>query len=160
MDPGHDPDAPPAVAPPREVRYLLVFRVDKSLYAVEGGIVDHVSELGQIVPVPTAPAHFTGIVHDRGRVLAVVDLARILGARGAGGYRRLVALKLEGRPVAVLAHAVLGLREAAADELRPASRGEAITAGELDDPRGVVTLLDPGELLRRLRAEPAAHHAS
>jgi purine-binding chemotaxis protein CheW len=160
---GRDPDALAEGAPPREARYFLVFRVDASLYALEGALVDHVSEIGRIVPVPTAPAHFAGVIHERGRVLAVVDLARIFGAdgeRAREGYRRLVALEIQGRSLVILAHEVLGLREVARDEIRSASREEAVAAGELVDPRGVVTLLDPDELLQRLRSGPEAHHAS
>ncbi|HWO23702.1 MAG TPA: chemotaxis protein CheW [Kofleriaceae bacterium] len=143
--------------------YVLVFRVDGSLYALPGGLVDHVSERARIVPVPTAPPCFAGVVHERGRVLAVVDLARIFGAggeRAPEGYRRLVVATLGGRPVVLLAHEVLGLREVAADVVRPAARGDALVAGELVDARGVVTLLDPDELLHRLRPGAESRHAS
>ena len=159
-----DPDAPAPVedAPPRDARYLLVFRVGASLYALEGALVDHVSQIGRIVPVPTAPPHFAGVVHERGRVLAVVDLAAIFGAggeRARDGYRRLIVLEIRGRPLVVLAHEVLGLRRVAGDELRPASGG-AGAAGTFAAPRGVVTLLDADELLDRLRSGPEARHAS
>jgi chemotaxis signal transduction protein len=155
-------DTPPP-APADDARYLLVFRVDASLYALEGGLVDHVSELGQIARVPTAPACFVGIVHERGRVLPAVDLAAVLGAgpaRAGGSHRRLVVAELEGRPLAVLAHEVLGLQAVAPDRIRPAASGDALAAGELTTPRGVVTLLDPGALLHRLRSGPEARHAS
>ena len=158
-----DLSVPEADAPPGDALYLLVFRVDASLYALAGGLVDHISELGQLVPVPTAPAHFAGVVHARGRVLPAVDLATILGAdpaRGGGDYRRLIATELLGRPLAILAHEVLGLQAVAPDRIRPAARGDSIAAGELVTPRGVVTLLDPGELLHRLHEGPDARHAS
>lgn len=158
MREGPDPGAPPGAA-----RYLLVFRVDGSRYALDSELVDHVCVRGRIVPVPTAPACFVGIVHERGRVLAVVDLARIFGAeaaRAGADYRRLVVASLGGKPLALLAHEVLGLRELAAGELRPASRGDAAAAGELVDERGVITLLDPDELLHRLRPGAEARHAS
>jgi len=160
---GRDPDAPPEAAPPREARQLLVFRVEASLYALPAGLVDHVSQLGPIVPVPTAPAHFAGVIHERGRVLAVVDLAQIFGAadaRAPRSYRRLVVLELQGRSLAILAHEVPGLREIDGDQIRPSSGGDAIAAGELDDARGVVTLLDPDELLHALRSGPEARRAS
>ena len=152
-----------ADSPEPGARSVLVFRVDGSLYALPGGLVDHVSERGRIVPVPTAPACFAGVVHDRGRVLAVVDLARIFdagGERAPEGYRRLVVATLAGRPVVLLAHEVLGLREVAAGEVRPVARGDALAAGELVDARGVITLLDPDELLDRLRPGPEVRHAS
>lgn len=163
MQEGPEPGAPAAGAPPGDARYLLVFRVDGSLYALGGELVDHVCERGRIVPVPTAPACFAGIVHERGRVLPVVDLARIFGAdaaRAADDYRRFVVATLGGRPLALLAHEVLGLRAVAAGELRPASRGDAVAAGEFALARGVITLLDPDELLHRLRAGAEARHAS
>jgi len=143
--------------------YLLVFRVDASLYALEGGLVDHVSEPEQIAPVPTAPACFAGVVHARGRVLPAVDLAAVFGAgpaRAERGHRRLVVAELLGRPLAILVHEVLGLQTVAPDQIRPAARGDAIAAGELATPRGVVTLLDGAELLNRLRPAPEARHAS
>jgi chemotaxis signal transduction protein len=157
---GRDPDAPAQEPPRREARYTFVFRVAASLYALDGALVDHVGELRRIVPVPTAPAHFAGVVHDRGRVLAVVDLDRVFAAGEAGreAYRRLVALELGGRPVIVLAHEALGLREVAREAIRPASGRGAMALGEFDDARGVVTLLDPDELLHRLSA--GSRHAS
>jgi len=163
MREGPELGAPAEGAPPGDARYLLVFRVGGSLYALEGALVDHVSERGRIVPVPTAPACFAGVVHERGRVLAVVDLVRVFGAdgeRATDGYRRLVVVELAGRPLVLLAHEVLGLREVAAAELRPASRGDAIAAAELADARGVITLLDPDELLHRLRSGAEARDAS
>ena len=153
-------------------RFLLIFRVDASLYALEGGLVDHVSEPEQIAPVPTAPACFAGVVHARGRrisfclrgrVLPAVDLATVFGAgpaRAGRGHHRLVVVELSGRPLAILAHEVLGLQTVAPDQIRPAARGDAIAAGELATPRGVVTLLDGPELLSRLRPAPEARHAS
>ena len=154
---GRDPDAPAAPAPPREVRDALVFRVDASLYALDSAFVDHVSEVGRVVPVPTAPACFAGVVHERGRVLAVVDLARLFGAgggRSGDGYRRLIALEVRGTPLVVLAHEVLGLVEVTRDEIRPASSGSALAAGEIAGARGSITLLDGDELLYRLRSGP------
>jgi purine-binding chemotaxis protein CheW len=160
---GRDPDASAETAPRREVRDTLVFRVEASLYALDGALVDHVSELGRIVPVPTAPACFAGIVHDRGRVLAVVDLARIFGAGGEllrEGYRRLVVLEVRGASLVVLAHEVLGLVEIERNAIRPASGGSALAAGEFDGARGVVTLIDPDELLHRVRSGAETRHAS
>lgn len=137
---------------PAAARYVFVIRVEASLYAVDGALVDHVSELGRVVPVPMAPPCFAGIVHERGRVLPVVDLALIFGGgRARAAYRRLVVMALIGRPVAVLAHEVLGLCEVEAGGLRPAPGHDAVVAGEVVDPRGVITVLDPEELLARLR---------
>lgn len=162
MREARDPGEPAEGAPPGDARYLLIFRVGASLYALAGALVDHVSELGQIVPVPTAPACFAGVVHERGRVLPAVDLATIFGAGGerARGYRRLVVVELQGRPLVILAHQVLGLSAVAGSEIRPSARGDAVAAGELADPRGVVTLLDPDELLHRLRSGSEARHVS
>jgi chemotaxis signal transduction protein len=157
---GRDPDAPPEPTVPREAHYTFVFRVGGSLYGLAGAVVDHVGELGRIVPVPTAPAHFAGVVHDRGRVLAVVDLARIFGEvePPPEGYRRRVVIELAGRPLSVLAHEALGLREVPHEALRPASGRGAMAVGEFDDARGVVTLLDADEL--QLRLSSGSRHTS
>lgn len=157
---GRDPDVPPAPAAPREAQYTFVFRVGASLYGLDGVVVDHVGELGRIVPVPTAPAHFAGVVHDRGRVLAVVDLARVFDEAEPPpeGYRRRVVIEIAGRPLSVLAHEALGLREVPREALRPVSGRGAMAVGEFDDARGVVTLLDPAELQLRLSSGP--RHAS
>jgi hypothetical protein len=60
----------------------------------------------------------------------------------------------------VLAHEVLGLRDVAKDAIRPASGRRTTAAGEFDDPRGVVTLLDPDQLLQRLCSGSVTRHAS
>ncbi len=56
---------------------------------VEG--VREIAPVGQISPVPGAPAEVLGIWNLRGEVMAVVDLAAALGIAGEAGDRIVVA---------------------------------------------------------------------
>lgn len=166
---GQDPDAPAEQGARTEVerRHLFIFRLGVSYYAVSSSVVDHVGALAKPTPVPTAPSQFLGVVHVRGRVIAVVDLGSVLGAtpeeKSQGDdesfQERLVVLDADRTPFAVPADSVLGLREVEVDSIRPASvlpQGDAsdessLFEGEFDDRAGVVTLLRIEAVLQILR---------
>lgn len=151
MTEGRDPDTAEAPPAARETRGTFVFRVGASRYALDLAVVRHVAEVGRVVPVPTAPAHYAGVVHDRGRVLAVVDLVKLAGlADGVPtAYARRIALEIDGRPFAVLADETLGVREVA--DLRAPGRADDLVLAEFDDGDAVVSLLSSEALLGRLR---------
>jgi purine-binding chemotaxis protein CheW len=67
-------------------------RVAGEAYAVPIENVLEVARLGEVTAVPGSPAELLGVLNLRGRVLAVADLAQILGLRRtAPAARMLVA---------------------------------------------------------------------
>lgn len=77
--PASGEDAPPS--PPLDV---LEFRLAHERYAVETRWVREVHALRSITPLPGTPGFVAGMVHLRGRVLAVIDLRRFFGLPRVG----------------------------------------------------------------------------
>jgi chemotaxis signal transduction protein len=140
------------------VQEVFVFRVGRSLYALDKAHVHHVAEVGRILPVPMLPPHFLGVVHERGRLVPAIDLAILSGLPDdrEDAYRRMVTLEAEGTLVAVLADELLGLREVPVDAIVPPTRPEDVAQGEFADARGTVTLLRAAGVLERLRSPARA----
>lgn len=148
-----DPDAPRAAAIATTLTDLFVFRLCGRAYAMPATAIDLVAPAQAAVPVPTAPAHVAGVVHLRGRILAVVDLAALLGVErftpGADDDRRLVVVGARPHPWAFAADATLGLHSVDADAIVGGDDDDA-AAGRVEAPAGAITVLDPTALLARL----------
>jgi purine-binding chemotaxis protein CheW len=98
--------APEAAATEGAARSFCTFRLGESLYGIDVSLVQSVSTLPPLTPIPHAPASVRGYVNLRGQVHLVVDLARLLGlgTTATGADARLVLLKPAlGDPFGVLA---------------------------------------------------------
>jgi chemotaxis signal transduction protein len=74
-------------------------KVGDEHYALPVAHVLEVADLGEVTPVPGAPAAFLGVRNLRGQVLPVVDLATLLGIAQSTKARRLVVAEDDGRSV-------------------------------------------------------------
>jgi purine-binding chemotaxis protein CheW len=74
------PAGPPA---PSEALEVVTFSLASQDYAIELGSVRKIVPLGELTPVPGAPAAFAGVINVRGELLAVVDLCRLLNMAGS-----------------------------------------------------------------------------
>ncbi len=63
---------------------LVTLEVDGHRFAVESDLVREVFSVRAVTPLPTAPDFVLGITNVRGRIVAVLDLLRILGLGVAG----------------------------------------------------------------------------
>jgi hypothetical protein len=120
---------------------VLVVPVGPTRYALPLATVSEVTELDALRRVPLAPEWVLGLVGRRGRIVIVLDLARILGHAAFPEPRCLVRL---GAP---LDH--LGLAVPAAPRLVPVARvPDGISVpNRLRDDEGDLVPLDPIELL-------------
>jgi len=102
--------------------------------------------------VPRAGGAVRGAMNLRGRVVAVVDLAALVGVGAEelrAGCGQLVILDREKRALGLLVGQVLGVVPVAADSTEPP--GSMVRGiGQLDG--GAVTLLDPDEVASRAAA--------
>jgi purine-binding chemotaxis protein CheW len=96
---------PAPAPPPGELRELVAFSRGPERYAVDVERVAEVVALRGLVPLPGAPAGILGIVPHRGRLVAVADLRRLLGAEEAPLARsgRLVVVEAGEASLALLA---------------------------------------------------------
>ena len=82
----------------------LLFRVGDVEYVVPAEDVLQVQAYEGVTALPGAPAHVTGLMQVRGRVVPVIDLRRRFGlAEAERPEARVVVVQLEGRTVGLLA---------------------------------------------------------
>jgi purine-binding chemotaxis protein CheW len=99
--------------------------------------------------VPRAGAAVRGAMNLRGRVVAVVDLAALVGVGAeplAGGRGQVLVLDRDRRALGLLVAQVIGVEPLAPERAEPPGsmvRGVGHLGG------GAVTLLDPDEVARR-----------
>jgi purine-binding chemotaxis protein CheW len=151
----------PAVAEHTEERpdqEVLLFRLERELYAIPSSSVREVARFRPWTPVPGAPAVLPGIISQRGMILPVVEPRELLGLEQPELTRaaRLVIVLHNEIGMALLVEAVLDLVAIsdAAIELVPAALDPARArylrgiAHHDDQPLG---LLDLDELIAGLR---------
>ena len=143
---------------PGETSYLLVQLADE-LYAIPDTMVREITRWREITIVPGAPPALPGIISQRGQVLPVVDLRRLLDMEHVAPDRqtRLVITHCEEADMALRVDAVLDLHHFAAEALEP-------VPGTLDPQRArllrsvarheeqPVAVLDVPEVITLLRA--------
>jgi purine-binding chemotaxis protein CheW len=96
--------ASPLAEPPGGSFEALVFALVQERYAFPRTQVREVRPLGELTPLPGTPAFIAGLVNIRGRIVAVVDLQALFGARpDAGPVRSLVLVAHRRGDVAILA---------------------------------------------------------
>src|SRR5262249_22589599 len=74
-----DPDSAQPVAATVQATEYFVFRLRGRTYALPPTSVELVVPMQPVVVVPTTGAHVAGVIYLRGRVIAVIDLAALLG---------------------------------------------------------------------------------
>lgn len=86
--------------------------------------VREVRSLGELLPVPLAPAQLLGLVQLRGQMLPVLDLVRLLGltAHVAGGAQRLLVIGREAPAFGVPATEVNALRQLSPEQAEHRAR--------------------------------------
>ncbi len=116
---------------------LLVVRLGAGRYALPLASVSDVARCGPLRPVPGAPVCVLGLAERHGRVVTVLDLARLVGEAPVAGDRCLLRL---ARPLDHLALAVPS-----------APRHVTLTAGAPREgvPDRAPVLLDPERLLAK-----------
>lgn len=138
--------------------WLFGIRLLGGRYAFEAPLVSEVVRLGPLTRLPAAPSFLPGVFTHRGEVLAVLDLAQLLG-QGAVTIRpatRAAIVWCEPWKVAVVAEDVEGLIAVERRHLEapPAEGGgvsEFVTAVGRDQ-QGTVAVLDLPRLVQAARA--------
>lgn len=145
---------------------LIVLRLFGWRYALPMAGVAEVGRPPTLTRVPGLPAWVAGVANWRGRVMAVLDLAPLLGGEAAGARRtgRLVVLAHAGLRVGLLVDSVAGGTRLAAETLEaplphvPASAG-ALLAGQVTDADGPFGVLDLDAVMALSTTLPRARRA-
>ncbi len=149
-----DPDRPVDPHPIESTDYF-VFRLYGRTYALAPDCVELVAAVLPIVAVPTTGPHVRGLIYLRGRIIAVIDLAGLLGIEGPPLRAESARLVVLDAPYsfAFAVDATLGIWEFAKDAQTRTIDDGPLVCGQIADRGGAATLLDPRAIVERVRAE-------
>ena len=156
-----DAASPPAPASPgTRIRACLVV-LGGEPFAIDVLCLREVMIVDKLTRLPRAPAFVRGVANLRGEVLAILDVAPVLGlpACGVGPGTRALVLEPASRQVAIAVDEILGLETF--DELRPHDDAvrldqPAFGVGWLDRQGRLVTLLDVPSIVQALKLRSRA----
>ncbi len=127
-------------------------------FAFDALLVMEVVQLGPLTRLPAAPSFFPGVFVYRGEVLAVLDVAQLVGQPPIPirANTRVVVVQSDPWKVAVIADGVGGLVEIPRNQLEPPlSEGSGIAefiSAMGRDERGTFTVIDLPRLVETARA--------
>ncbi|MBI4408634.1 MAG: chemotaxis protein CheW [Gemmatimonadetes bacterium] len=125
---------------------LVLFRVGRERFALPAAAVDEVVDRVAVQTLPGLPAHVRGVLRHRGDWVPAVDPAPLLGVpAGSGGHAVALACRRGGVRFALLADAVLGIRETGPAGAEATSDRPDRFPVILDDD-GPITFVDPDQL--------------
>lgn len=103
------------------MKYALLFRVEKTLMALDVRHVSHVVKEREITPVPESPDYVEGVFAYRGNIVPVLKIGGKYGLGDVSGGR-LFLVMIEDMLVAFRVTEILDVIEVKEDEIK---RGEA-----------------------------------
>jgi purine-binding chemotaxis protein CheW len=129
---------------------VIICRLGDERYAVETRVLRAVQWPSGATPVPSTPSYVLGLVSIRGEIIALLDLAAMLGlptSAGAAepGTRPALLVGLPGVRAGLVVDEVLGVEQLRLDSLEPALSGREFARGVAPGP---TVLLDVELLLK------------
>jgi len=130
----------------------VVFRVDRERYALPlEAVREVVLPQPPFASVPRSGGAVRGVMNLRGRVVAVVDLAELMGLSPQplrGGHGQVVILERDKRQLGLLIGGVLGVEALDPGEAGGGAAGASprVVRGVAPGAGGAVTLLEPDAL--------------
>lgn len=140
------------------------FRLGRDCFAIDAARVTEVIRGGRLTRVPRAPAVVLGLVHLRGRIVPVIDLAALLGVESTGGSAGAhLVVRLGEDFYGLLVDEMLDVADIPADRIeQPAERatGDAVRdprTGVFAAEKRLVHLLDPEAIIHSIPHGPGSH---
>lgn len=138
--------------PSTEMIELLVVSLGGERFGIETVYALEAISLRELIPVPCTPNFVLGVVNYRGRILAVLDLRRMLGLSGEGVTEgsKIVSVEAGGMTFGIVVDTVTGTMSVLAHKVVPSP--EAFTGlrlaltGRITDE--LITILDIDALAR------------
>jgi purine-binding chemotaxis protein CheW len=134
----------------------LLFRLHKSVFAVDALAVREIIRLPELTPIEEAPGFLVGVVNLRGRILPVMDLDLRFGRMPRPYHLQdhIVVLEWQQILMGLIVHDVLDVRDIATHEIAPkpsyglgTERESSFIAGVAKLDQGLVMLLHLDRLL-------------
>ncbi len=94
-----------------EEEAVVIFRIDKELFAVPAENVVEVFKGGEITTVPCAEPHVRGVLNLRGEIITIIDLSHMIGkgTTKGNGAQRAIVLRCQGISAALMVDEVIDL---------------------------------------------------
>jgi len=153
-------------AQPAAIRFCT-FRVGGDCLAIDADRVTEVIREGRVTRVPLAPEGVLGLVHLRGRIVPILDLAGRLGvARVAGGMGTHLIVEVQGDHYGLLVDEMLDVIDIPSDRVEhptDASVSHEAIVGIFATAERLVHLLDPERMIQSLvrpRTPTLARHGA
>src|SRR5438876_9484377 len=112
-------------------------------YALPVEQVQEIEPLRELTPLPRAPRETLGLVNVRGRIVPVLDLARLLGTEASAKPSRLVVASVSGSYVAFAVDEVTSV--AALRDLQPDPSGAFVGTSQTSG--ALMGVLDAAQIL-------------
>lgn len=106
----------------QELTDFIIVTVGPEKFALEIPAIQEIQTLRGLTPVPGAGDVWSGVVNLRGRLLPVLDMARVLGIRVTSDYTesgRVVVVSVGAYHMGLLVQDVLGVQRMANADIRP-----------------------------------------
>ena len=135
-------------------RLYLAFDLDGEAYGLAVERVLEVLRVGDIQPVPQAPAHVRGLTNVRGVIVPIVEIRTRIGLSPLTltPAARIVRVEVGDRSLGFLVDRVAGLRKVRASQIESAggvvAGWNACLSGMAEGPSGPFMLLDPDQILK------------
>lgn len=88
-------------------RNVLIFSLHGTLYALDLALISEVSDPPKLSPIPFAPACYSGAMNFHGDIVAVMDLALLLGQSGCSHPGKIIVLHGKVASLAFLVDSVV-----------------------------------------------------
>jgi purine-binding chemotaxis protein CheW len=114
-----------AAAPARAAEPFILFDLAGATYGVRSREIEQLEMVGQVTPVPNAPAFVDGVVSVRGQVIPVVSLRSRFGfPRVETDLRsRLLVVRRDGRTVGFVVDSAREFTRISPDAIQPPPEG-------------------------------------
>lgn len=159
---GNLPDSPINERPEGAVPFV-VLSIAGETFAVEIGKVREIIRVPQITWVPGSPDYVRGVINLRGSVVAVIDLAEMIGMPRAeeDSQTRIIVVESSGVIVGVLVDSVSRVVDISPSQLEPALRTldekqKAFVIAQMNLDETLIGILELDEILAQARAAQAA----
>lgn len=157
----------PSPSPTAAIRFCT-FRVGGDCFAVDAERVAEVIRESRVTRVPLAPEAVLGLVHLRGRIVPIIDLADRLGVprvpgRAAGTH---LIVEVQGDHYGLLVDEMLDVIDIPSDRVEhptDAAVSHEAVVGVFAAPERLVHLLDPERMIQTLvrpRTQNPARHGA
>ena len=135
----------------KKAHQYVVFAIDRHRFALRLEDVRRVVRMVELTAVPGAPAFIAGMINVQGEFLPVVNTRRRfrLRERELSINDQLIIVSAQGRTVALITDAVIGVIEECEQGITPVANvvpGVDLVDGMLKTETGIVLLHDPDSL--------------